>query len=659
MKQSRVLLALAFAAGLVGTVAAKDAPKPAGKPVAVKRTAAKTEDQKILDAYLKALSEKWGYAISLDDKNGLLIKGAGSESLKVGMADIKTEDDIEARVVEALKKAKAIEQHDSAAKVPVFYAAEGTSKIFKGAVIEADAAGDRDEHVRNAANDYKTGLNLKADKLLAAGGEVGFTADGKPVKRVIIRPAKEKGKLLATLDLNGYGYRRVEIADGQQSSDETKAAKSSAYYNYNEWLKKKAATADSKGGKGAAIGAGIDTGRTEQELKGALNGRIAETVGALPDAETNPDVAAIRASVAGAHVEQFKSGPNVVYKEPGAKLETATPIPLGANGRPDTAAASRQVADQLLTGNATGARVSAAAAAVKGQPAVPAVAKPSLKADLATGQADAGGAGEVAKGAGCESPGDIFRSDAERYKQHQKDAWADKAGDNIAGRKKAQGERDTAVGKINDECDAKSEEIKNDKANSEKGRAAKLSALAKQCQQRVDAEDLALSKKLEKFDIDKEAADKKKFNDKADDNLDSFYWQRIPAQIPSIQKSYLTPGTRSEGGAGQRDWLAQATGFGDSFKDKYTNAYFDKFWKGSAQADSVKACRKTLGDADPNQDNVDTKCVQANLAKWIHDTYYQKDDGAAGPEPGSGTQGPSEEELKKAREYTKKQFGKK
>lgn len=267
------------------------------------------------------------------------------------------------------------------------------------------------------------------------------------------------------------------------------------------------------------------------------------------------------------------------------------PADDGTPGPGDTAA----VASALLSGSALAADAQAAVAAL-----------PPPSASAGAGQ-DA-----VSKGAGCDTPLDVFRGDVARYKRHRDDALADDAASNA--KKRRDKEKQFADWSDHYMKDCR-ERADNDSSLDQQG----VQSLLAQCRSHIADEhnQLLAAEQANEVSVSSRAA---LGHQEEEENINRHYVSEVPKAIPVLRRGYLE-NDDADVQARVLEVLGDRAGWKDDrYMTPFIARYFDENWTGAKLATSSDDCafhKLKPRLKDPSVDNVGKYCVEPALIAYL------------------------------------------
>lgn len=462
-----------------------------------------------------------------------------------------------------------------------------------------------------------------ADKLLAATVSDGAANDPAQMRQVV-------GQLTGLTALPQWGDA---TAGATALSDLDKAQRNALFIRYSQVQQAMQAVLAVKGGHLTA--------------PGALTTTAANALGANPTGITSPTdaVLADRNAFLGQVASNVKTNQqpavpqHVAFTGAGNNV-TVTPLDGGpaipdvvrtdASGNPATGEAQR-IAAELEGGHPVVADLNAAAATLtpNGVPNTPVTAANS-------DPAAASAAADFKAHSGCDNPADLFRSDANRYKQHEEDALADTAAGNSAKRGALQAAFVDWEKGYRKQCEQT--------AGPEAGPppASLDPAAAKQVWAQCEAAIAQKKKDLDasiRANADADTAAHAALDTKLNANINVVYHQRVDDALPKVEQSYLRDEGRDSGGGegaatpGKLGRLAQDAGWGGPEQltrvcqgDKNViQMYFDKDWTKGPDSARVDECAlKKIGvGKNITTGAVDRYCVHDALLTYVKSMTHQ------------------------------------
>ncbi|MDE2143723.1 MAG: hypothetical protein KGJ84_15040 [Elusimicrobia bacterium] len=330
-------------------------------------------DQKLIDRYTAALAVKFGgskWAVA----GGSLTATTPSGGVAVSLDGVKSEDEVETRILAALKPVEKKEAGE--AKTPVYFAGASADALFKDGPAKLDLA--------------KGEINFPD----SSQAKIVFSDSGNPARRVVIRRGDD-GALTVTMDQADYSFVEARVAGGKSQRDGVKKGPASVYFEFNVWMQRNLKLADGRAAKEKAPKLS-DGGyrhpsfeKLMSQVQGGLTGdKLAaafDNAGAQAPANLDARAQAAREMVASGYggAARWKINSNGKYADANGNLtllvrangadgkieETPVLIKKNAKGGWDLAAAVAPVTKILLAGDVAGARAQAYETAAAATPA--------------------------------------------------------------------------------------------------------------------------------------------------------------------------------------------------------------------------------------------------------------------------------------------------
>ncbi|MDE2511738.1 MAG: hypothetical protein KGL74_11510 [Elusimicrobia bacterium] len=330
-------------------------------------------DQKLIDRYTAALAVKFGgskWAVA----GGSLTATTPSGGVAVSLDGVKSEDEVETRILAALKPVEKKEAGE--AKTPVYFAGASADALFKDGPAKLDLA--------------KGEINFPD----SSQAKIVFSDSGNPARRVVIRRGDD-GALTVTMDQADYSFVEARVAGGKSQRDGVKKGPASVYFEFNVWMQRNLKLADGRAAKEKAPKLS-DGGyrhpsfeKLMSQVQGGLTGdKLAaafDNAGAQAPANLDARAQAAREMAASGYggAARWKINSNGKYADANGNLtllvrangadgkieETPVLIKKNAKGGWDLAAAVAPVTKILLAGDVAGARAQAYETAAAATPA--------------------------------------------------------------------------------------------------------------------------------------------------------------------------------------------------------------------------------------------------------------------------------------------------